>query len=68
MCHYLHLNDWFEPVLFFLPAVYFYLALRNNFGQPWPKTLAKVLLMIVTYGLVLGISMVASALVSVFML
>lgn len=65
---YLNISDWFEPVLFFLPAVYFYLALRNNFGQPWQKTLAKVLLMMVAYGLVLGISMIASALISVFML
>ena len=65
---YLHLSDWFEPVLFLLPAVYFYLALRNNFGQLRLKTLAKVLLMMVTYGLVLSLSMIVSALVSVFTL
>jgi hypothetical protein len=65
---YLHFSDWFKPILFFLPAVYFYLALRNNFGQPWLKTLAKVLLMMVAYGMVLGVSMIVSALISVFTL
>jgi hypothetical protein len=65
---YLKIADWFEPVIFFLPAAYFYLALRNNFKQSRQKTLAKVLLMMVVYGLILGVAMVITALISVFIL
>lgn len=61
-------DDWFEQVLMVLPAVYFFLALRNNFGQPAGKTLAKVLLMMVSYGLVLLVGIMLSVLASVLLL
>ncbi|UOQ73613.1 DUF3667 domain-containing protein [Hymenobacter cellulosilyticus] len=61
-------GDWLELALMVLPAVYFFLALRNNFGQSVPKTLAKVLLMMTTYGVVLTASIVLSVIVSVLLL
>ncbi|UOQ54394.1 DUF3667 domain-containing protein [Hymenobacter cellulosivorans] len=61
-------EDSFDLVLMVLPAVYFFLALRNNFGQPVGKTLAKVLLMMVSYGLVLMAGMMLSVLASVLLL
>ncbi|WP_167856982.1 DUF3667 domain-containing protein [Hymenobacter aquaticus] len=57
-------NDWFDAVLVFVPAIYFFLALRNNFGQSWLKTLSKVLLMMVAYAGVFAMSIVLSLLVS----
>ncbi|WP_167856448.1 DUF3667 domain-containing protein [Hymenobacter metallicola] len=61
-------GDWFELLLMILPAVYFFLALRNNFGQSSAKTLAKVLLVMVSYGLVLTTGIIVSVLVSVLLL
>ncbi|PJJ53165.1 DUF3667 domain-containing protein [Hymenobacter chitinivorans] len=61
-------SDSMDLLLMLLPAVYFFLALRNNFGQSVGKTLAKVLLMMTSYGVVLFTGMVLSVLVSVLLL
>ncbi|MCB2409291.1 DUF3667 domain-containing protein [Hymenobacter lucidus] len=61
-------TDWFQTALVFLPAVYFFLALRNNYGQSFLKTLSKVLLMMTTYGMVLAGTIVVSMLLSLLTL
>ncbi|MCB2378681.1 DUF3667 domain-containing protein [Hymenobacter sp. BT635] len=61
-------NDWFDTVLVFVPAVYFFLALRNNFGQSVLKTLSKALLMMVAYAGVLIVCVILSVLASVLLL
>jgi hypothetical protein len=61
-------NDSFELVLLVLPAVYFFMALRNNFNQSYLKTLAKVFIMMNAYGIIMALTTMLSVLTSLLML
>jgi hypothetical protein len=52
---------WAESLLMFIPAIYFVVALRNFYQQSWLKTALKSMLLGVSYGFILGLSVMLVA-------
>jgi hypothetical protein len=53
-----------SPVVYLGMIVYLFFALRNVYRQSWPKTAAKTIIMICSYGVFVGISLLISTVIS----
>ncbi|WP_303309454.1 DUF3667 domain-containing protein [Hymenobacter sp. BT730] len=64
---YVYNSDWVVLVMLLLPAWYLYKGLRYIYQQSRRKTLAKVLLMMISYGLVIALVLMGALVASLMM-